>query len=167
MCMAKDAAMVMVNNAIAMAKEKDDPRYFLTAIRLHKMLYLAQGYMLTVHGVTLFEDEIEAHRCGPYVSTVQFVAVEKGFDAIREPFNRNEYVDLSFRRAAAINTVIERYGSCDLGKLAYVTMNTEPYLRVKQSITDNNKPLIDKDDMKHMSLFEGDKKVIEQGSVFF
>ncbi|MDR1166513.1 MAG: DUF4065 domain-containing protein [Deltaproteobacteria bacterium] len=65
-----------INSAIAVANwfikmNHDDPSE-LTHLKLHKLLYFAQGWRLAYFNFPLFEDPIEAWKYGPVVSSVYF-----------------------------------------------------------------------------------------------
>ena len=65
MAMLKDVADFFI--ALAQEMAEMDMGDAMTNLRLQKMLYFAQGWMLMRHGTPLFEDSIEAWQYGPVV----------------------------------------------------------------------------------------------------
>lgn len=149
MCMVKDAAMIMVNRSIDLAEEKERREFYLTPVKLHKLLYLAQGYMLSTHNKRLFREDIEAHQCGPYVLGIQFVSAEMGLDLYKQRFQSHEYVLLSPMRMDAIDKVLIHFGDLETDRLVHITKNTQPYLNVYDRI-DVEKPIISVESMRLM-----------------
>lgn len=155
MCLAADVAMTMVNRAIELAETKGDSRYYVNSVKLHKLLYLGQYCMLKHYGRPLFEDEITAHYCGPYVEGIQIIPGERGFDLIRDPFPETEFVPPSIIRQDTINKVLEKYGHYSVDEIIDIVKRTKPYEAVKEDITDSYKPPISLSDMT-----SGDDKLL-------
>ena len=65
MAMLKDVSSFFI--ALAQDMSEMDMGDAMTNLRLQKMLYFAQGWMLTRHGVPLFQESIEAWKLGPVV----------------------------------------------------------------------------------------------------
>ena len=62
-----DVAMKMVNHSIELKKKYGNDAYYMDFVKLHKLMYLAQCAMLANYGRPLFEEQITAYGCGPYV----------------------------------------------------------------------------------------------------
>ena len=82
MCKVADVAMTMVNRSIELAQSTGDENYYMDFVKLHKLLYLGQCAMLSTYDQLLFEEQISAHRCGPYVEGIHFVPGTQGFGKI-------------------------------------------------------------------------------------
>lgn len=149
MCLAADVAMTMVNKSIELAKTKSDSRYYVNSVKLHKLLYLGQYCMLKHYGKPLFEDEITAHYCGPYVEGIQSIPGKRGFGLITEPFSEKEFAPPSIIRLETIDRVLEKYGWYSLNEIIETVKATKPYESVKSQITDTNKPVISLSEMSN------------------
>lgn len=149
MCMSKDVAMQMVNQSIKLAQDNNDEAYYITPIKLHKLLYLGQCYMLSIRKKELFKEEIEAHQCGPYVLGIQSVINEKGFSEYRSPFRDGQYFPISYDRQDAINVILGIFGRYSDNDLVFITRGTKPYTDNCQDVQ-STKPVIAKKAMAEM-----------------
>lgn len=133
MCKSIDAAVAMVNRSIEMAKSNDDRRYYMDSVKLHKLLYIAQCHALSEYNVTLFEEKIEAHRCGPLVRGLDLIPGKCGFDIITKKLNHADFgtIDfpLSFSRKKAIDDVLEKYGTYSTEKIVYLIKGSSAFQR--------------------------------------
>lgn len=109
MCKVADAAMTMANNAIALANEKG-ASYYADFYKLHKLLYYAQGYTLTHYNKKLFEEDIEAHSCGPFIPVLLTLPIIDGFGPIKTLFPEDEICPLTDDRNQAIIHTLRIYG---------------------------------------------------------
>ena len=148
MCKAADVAMTMVNESIRLAEETRDVNYYMDFVKLHKLLYLGQCYMLGIHDRPLFEETVSAHQCGPNVENIHFVPAERGFGVIDTPFSEDDIVRPSLVRIDAIEWVLRNYGNKKTEFLVEYAKSTEPYKKVAAGITDTDKPTISTEDMK-------------------
>ena len=147
MCRAADVAMTMVNRSIALAHKTGNAGYYMDLVKLHKLLYLAQCYMLVNYGRPMFVEQITAHQCGPYVEGIHFVARKRGFDKITYPFSELDFVPPSYRRLEEIDAVLEGFGTWSTAELVQYTKETPAYSAVADAITDEYKPLISQQSM--------------------
>lgn len=83
-------------------------RYPATIHKLNRLVYLVQAEAIATTGEPLFEDRIEAWRCGPVVPAVIHAFGEWGDAAITEPTER---VEVKPDAARLIDSVAEKYGS--------------------------------------------------------
>lgn len=67
MSKALNVAQNLVNLSIEKAKESYDDSYLITFYKMHKLLYYAQGLSLMRNGRTLFDEDIRAYHCGPFI----------------------------------------------------------------------------------------------------
>ena len=147
MCLASDVAMTMVNRSIEMAKTRSNNQYYLDSVKLHKLLFLGQYYMLKHYGRPLFEEEITAHYCGPYVNGIQVIPGTKGFAQIKDPFSEREFVYPSVIRMNIIDRILEKYGQCSAEAIIEIAKETKPYKAVESLITQTYKPVIPLNEM--------------------
>lgn len=82
--------------------------YPATIHKLNRLVYLAQAEAVATTGEPLFEDRIEAWKCGPVVPAVTRAFGEWGDAAITEPI---KHVEVKSDAARLIDSVAERYGS--------------------------------------------------------
>lgn len=126
MCKVRDAAMHMVNASVDLAHL--DEQYYIDFYKLHKLMYYAQGYMITKYHRKLFVESIEAHSCGPFIPAL--LSLHTGFNRITAKYPENEIFPLTGTRIEAINYVLERYGNLSTDELIHLSKDTNPYKRV-------------------------------------
>lgn len=140
MCKVADAAMTMVNKSIELAQANES--FYMDFVKLHKLLYLAQCRMLEQYGRTMFDERITAHQCGPYIEGLHFVPHKRGFDEIKVPFAKHEFVPPSYRRMKVIEQVLEEFGEFSTEGLIQYTKETLAYCAVADKIEEHVKPEI-------------------------
>lgn len=137
MCKARDVAVVMINKSIDLAKEKNDDRYFMDFVKLHKLLYLGQCFILSRYGMRLFEDSISAHRCGPYVDGIGFIPAEYGFETLKEKITKSRngmpFLPISYSRAETVDFILGKYGTRTTDEIVLITKGTSAYAAYKGS----------------------------------
>lgn len=156
MCCSLDAGMAMVNMSIDLAKK--DPSYYMDSMKLHKLLYLSQYAMLQAYSCRMFADKITAHRCGPYVDGIKRIPAQRGFGLLKRYFDseQDDFVPPSVARLDILKQVLESHGKKNTDELAKYTKATGPYQKVKDQITEDNKPEITLNSMKEfISLSQG------------
>lgn len=135
MCMARDVAVVMINKSIDLAEEKNDDRYFMDFVKLHKLLYLGQCFILSRYGMRLFEDDISAHRCGPYVDGIGFIPAEYGFEALKKKIAKSKsgmpFLPISYSRAETVDFILGKYGTNTTDEVVLITKETKAYAAYK------------------------------------
>lgn len=67
MSKALNVAQNLVNLSIERAEETSDNSYLITFYKMHKLLYYAQGLSLIKNGRVLFDEDIHAYHCGPFI----------------------------------------------------------------------------------------------------
>lgn len=135
MCKARDVAVVMINKSIDLAKEKNDDRYFMDFVKLHKLLYLGQCFILSRYGMCLFEDNISAHRCGPYVDGIGFIPAEYGFEPLKKKITKSKsgipFLPISYSRAETVDFILGKYGINTTDEVVLITKETKAYAAYK------------------------------------
>lgn len=149
MCQASDIAMTMINKSIELARTEYNSSYYMDFVKLHKLMYLAQCYMLSQYDSLLFEDRIVAHQCGPYVEGIHFIPKMRGFQKILKPFPLRSFVLPSYRRINVIDFAVKNAGKFSRDTLIQYTKSTAPYRLVEAEITDTFKPEITVESMKN------------------
>lgn len=79
-----------------------------TIHKLNRLVYLAQAEAIATTGKPLFEDRVEAWRCGPVVPTVAHAFGGRDDTVITEPI---EHVEVEPNAVRLIDSVAEKYGS--------------------------------------------------------
>ena len=145
MCKVADAAKLMINHAIDLAKRTNDPRYYADFYKLHKLLYYAQGYMLTHYGKHLFEEDVEAHNCGVLIPKLLDLPID--YDAITKKFDENDILPLTSDRVEAIDHTLSRYGSMSKDELVNQCRNDPVYRKCASAGSPEGKTVIPKETM--------------------
>lgn len=131
MCMARDVAVAMINRSISLAEEKNDRRYLMDFVKLHKLLYLGQCYILSQYDMCLFEDEISAHHCGPYVEGIGFVPAEHGFGLLESKIEKIEngipFLPISYTRSETVDFVLKKFGTKTTDEVVEIAKETVAY----------------------------------------
>lgn len=152
MCMAIDAAMMMVNKSVDFARDKNDPRYYLDFMKLHKLLYLAQCCMLARSNKPLFKETITAHMCGPYIEGISAIPAKCGFGAIKERLDERQFWPVSSGNREIIELVLEQFCDMSTEALTDMTKKSTAYSRYANEVTEINKPRISKAAMKQTGI---------------
>lgn len=110
-----DIAVAMINRSVDLATENDDPRYYMDYIKLHKLMYLGQCYLLSQYNMRLFEENIEAHDDGPHVDGIVGIPGFCGFDKIKAKIMDDDKVGtcilpLSYFRNETVDIILAKYG---------------------------------------------------------
>lgn len=128
MCKVADVARVMVNHSIDYAYNKNDPRYYIDFYKLHKLLYYAQGYMLTHYKQYLFEEDIEARECGPYIPALISLPLG-GQSIIKTKFPDGLIsIPLDLNRIMAIDCTLMKYGTLTKDDLVHQSVHDKVYI---------------------------------------
>lgn len=144
MCKAVGVAIVMINKSVDLADAKKEKDYLLDFVKIHKLLYLAQCYMLYKYNKPLFDEEITAHYCGPYVDGISCFRAEYGNKKID---NKVDFLPLPPDMTEAIEIVLTKYGLMNADNLVKETKQTTAYVKQAALISDFFKPLITREDM--------------------
>jgi uncharacterized phage-associated protein len=147
MCRAADIAIAMVNGSIEKARTTGDSRYYMDYVKLHKLMYLGQCYMLGRYGRKLFRDTITAHYCGPYIEGIPFIQGSRGFGLIKVPYDEEEFLAPTIFGQATIEWVLKEHGTKSTEELIDFTKDTFAYIEAVGSLTDDHKPTISIENM--------------------
>lgn len=156
MCKASDAAMAILKKSLTLVVEKNTDEYYMDFVKLHKLLFLAQCYMLALYEKPLFEENIYAHCCGPYIDGIGFVPAKYGFSEIKDLPDSEQtiYYPLSIIREEAVDAVLAQYGKLNTDQIVKTIKEMPTYQRYAKDC--DKKPIILHDDMAKIghSLFE-------------
>jgi uncharacterized phage-associated protein len=110
----------------------------ITQMRLHKLLYYAQGWSLLVNAEPLFPDPIEAWRHGPVVATLR-PALRQYEDSTIPPPEGWTGGRLTSKERALIASVWEAYKGCSAARLRSMTHNELPYLEARGNLPEESR----------------------------
>lgn len=150
MCKVRDVALAVLQKSIRLAIEKKDERYYMDYVKLHKLLYLGQCMVLAQYNLTLFNERITAHHCGPYIQDeLDFVTAAYGFEEIktlRGPDGKEPIIlPLPVLRDEIVNKLLDTFGTYTTGDIVKMSKQTVAYTRHRGNY--DNKPVICPDDM--------------------
>lgn len=120
----------------------------LTPMKLQKLCYYVQAiYMATHDGEQLFEEDFEAWTYGPVISALYQEYKDYGWRSIQQEF---EFPELEPEKVDFIQQIVEAYGRYDGAALITMTHREEPWLYVRQGLseTEGSNALISKDSIK-------------------
>lgn len=120
-----EVAESFLKKSIELAKE--DPRYYMDFVKLHKLMYLGQCYINYHYGMNLFEEKIMAMDVGPYIKGIEQVVVNCGFGEIKNIDELKKYVlqmPLSFTRNETVDYILNVYGHYNTDEIVRISKNT-------------------------------------------
>ena len=118
----------------------NDEEYYMDYVKVHKLMYLGQCYLKYERDMDLFEEDVFALSCGPYIDKIELVAGCCGFDKIKnvdelkesifsfKPFSTIEF-PLSISRNETCDVILDKFGKLTTDELVFLTKNTEAYKR--------------------------------------
>lgn len=146
MCMAIDAAIYM-SNKIVDIYQSGKKEYQADFFKIHKLLYIAQGIMLSVYNHSLFKEEISAHTCGVYVGGLDTFYEMVGIQNIENKIN-DDLILLTPERKRVLDYVAEKYGMIKRDELISKTKEHQVYIDAYKTAKDGkSKPTIFTDDL--------------------
>lgn len=150
MCKAADVAIEFIDRSIDLWERNDDSNYLLDYVKLHKLMYLGQCYIMSLYKLKLFEDKISAHRCGPYVDGIDFVPAYCGFGKIKKKIDKSivklAFLPISYTRKETVEYILNCYGKYSTDEIVKISKDTYAYKKVFEQES-NDKPLIPDDDI--------------------
>lgn len=161
MCKVRDVALAVLQKSIKLASERKSAQYYMDYVKLHKILYLGQCLVLSQYGITLFNENISAHHCGPYIEEeLDFITAAYGFEPIRTLVDRKGhepvFLPLPALRNEIVDNLLDKVGAETTETIVKMTKNTTAYLKHKEDLDD--KPIITIEDMtqvgKELSLLQ-------------
>lgn len=90
----------------------------VTPMQLLKLVYVAHGYMLGLHGRPLLDESVEAWQYGPVVRSVYDAVKQYRSDPVRDIFVPR-VVPLDYDESSVLNRVAQTYG-----KATGITLST-------------------------------------------
>ncbi len=150
MSKALNVAQNLVNLSIERAEETSDNSYLITFYKMHKLLYYAQGLSLIENGRVLFDEDIHAYRCGPFIEELSDFLLTNIDNPVTKKF---ETAILSKDDMSILEKVILFRGQLDGRALGIETKNRDAW---KKTIKKGDKTVILVQDIKNdvSTLFE-------------
>ena len=150
MCKVRDVALAVLQKSIRLAIEKPDDNYYMDYVKLHKLLYLGQCMVLSQYGITLFNEPITAHHCGPYIQNeLDFITATYGFEEIKTLRTRDgrepAIVPLPILRDEIVNKLLDKYGKYSTADIVRLSKQTSAYTRHQGKFA--TQPIISYEDM--------------------
>jgi uncharacterized phage-associated protein len=160
MCKVADAAMTMVNRSIDLEGQYNNPNYYTDFYKLHKLLYYAQGYMLSHYHLHLFEEPILAHNCGPFIN--ELLDLPLSYEAITTRFPEDQIFPLTPNRVDAIDYALKHYGTKSRDELVNLSKSDFLYKKYHAQGQSEDKNVIACEDMeKAADIFDPQREKAE------
>lgn len=145
-----DIAAFMLNRSIDLAKDKNDERYYMDYIKLHKLLFLGQCYLLYKYGEHLFYEDVIANDDGPYIdSLTNIVPGVCGFGPITRKIAPREFrcdtIAPTVYQLEAIDEMLSLYGPHSTFAVVTMTKALNAYkesIAQPQNSTFDGRPII-------------------------
>lgn len=142
-----------------MADVRDVARYVLSkqapmsAMKLQKLVYYAQGWHLAYEGEPLFESRIEAWANGPVVR--ELYSAHRGlFHVHGNTFGPCDEGLLMPGEIETIDAVLDAYGDMDAHQLSNLTHNERPWIEARQGVADGERGDTEIDAATMMEFFD-------------
>jgi len=100
----------------------------ITNLKIQKLLYYAQGAHLAIHGVSLFQEKIEAWTHGPVVPDVYHELKKFGSTSIQVDGMCDAFDRLNEKEQSVVNEVYDVYGQYSAWKLRDMTHQEPPWV---------------------------------------
>jgi uncharacterized phage-associated protein len=113
---------------VELARSAEEPDV-LTPMRVHKLLYYAQGWALATLGRPLFDGRIEAWKYGPVVPALRTAVRRTAEPVTLEQIGGGE---LSPADRAFVDAVWARYGEFSASQLFRMTHAEPPWMQARQ-----------------------------------
>jgi len=126
MSKAIDIANNLINLSIDEAS-KNQPGYFMDFYKVNKLLYIAQEQMLEKYDCPLFDDDIYALSCGPYIYACEKIYDQNKLNPIR--IKIDNVSELIPEKKDVLLEVLKKYGHNTRQQLGDATRNTSPYTK--------------------------------------
>lgn len=124
-----DVAVKLLEESIKLGK--NDPRYYMDFVKLHKLMYLGYCSLSYLYNLELFEESITANNDGPYIAGLNAVPAFCGFGKIVSVADLKEYkltLPLSFSRNEICELILKQYGMFDTNEVVNISKNTFAYM---------------------------------------
>lgn len=154
--MAIDAAIYITNKIIDIKHSTHDTNYTVDFFKVHKLLYFAQGLMLSYYDYPMFKEDISAHTCGVYVGGLDSFYENVGTQEITKKIEDTIINLLTPERRMVLDYIAIKYGNIDRDKLIKDTQKHEIYRKAyDKTVEGHPKPIISKEEIQ--SYFYGHK----------
>lgn len=106
---------------------KEEPKYYMDFVKLHKLMYLGQCFINYHYGINLFEETIMAMDDGPRIDGIELVVGKCGFGEIKNIEDLERYLPfaLSMLRQETVDYILNTYGQYSTDEMVKVVKNTK------------------------------------------
>ncbi len=136
MCKAADIAKLTISYGIEFKESMSDEKFLMDFYKVNKLLYLAQGCYLAKYGEKIFEEDIYAYPCGPYIKELEFIFNDWEYEPITKHYDF-VFTIPSLIRDYLKNFILE-YGIYDKQILGITTKKQSPWKEAICDSTDYN-----------------------------
>lgn len=152
-----DIAINLLDKSIQRGKE--DERYYMDFVKLHKLIFLGQCYHRYVWDIDLVDNNIVMREDGPYINGLNSVVAYCGFDEIKNIDELKREIGFYFPvtplRNETCDFILDNFGRLSTMDLVKLTKQTDIF---KKMIGCNNS-VVNNDSIYNTgaTLFEKDK----------
>lgn len=147
-------------------KGKQDANYYMDYVKLHKIMYLGQCYMLYKYGINLFDEYIIARKEGPYIDGLDAITAVFGFEDIKsiDGLEKHTYIDMIIPalRGETCDLMVNIFGKYSTEEIVKLSKNTlayqESYVHEKNNIISSKDLMIKTGEI----LFNVNEKELEE-----
>lgn len=130
----------VANEFIRLAQLQDKQ---LTNMQLQKLVFIAQGYFLAIHGIPLHFHNTHAWQWGPVIPKLYKSLQKYGSDFVTETLETIDKIEPETKEADIIKAVLDNYGHYSGGQLSALTHRpntpwSKTWEKDKFSIIDND-----------------------------
>jgi uncharacterized phage-associated protein len=112
------SSLLVANRFLDLAKQKNDS---LTPMQLIKLVYIAHGWMLGMHGRPLIKDEVQAWQYGPVIQNLYNVIKNFRSQPVVGPLETNDNNDLDETESDIVDQTYNLYGHYSGPALSRIT----------------------------------------------
>jgi len=127
-----DVAIALLEKSIQRAKE--DHRYYMDFVKLHKLIFLGQCYHRYIWDMNLVREDIIIREDGPYIKGLNTVVAYCGFGKIDDICKLKRKVGLYFPmttlRDETCDFILDNFGMLSTMDLVKLTKKTESYKKM-------------------------------------
>ena len=127
-----DVAIAFLTKSIERGKE--DKRYYMDFVKLHKLIFLGQRYHRFVWDMDLVNDNVLINEAGPYINGLNAVVAYCGFGEIEdiEELKRKQgfYLPMTLLRDETCDYILDHFGALTTIELVRLTKKLDVYQRM-------------------------------------
>lgn len=127
-----DVAIAFLTKSIERGKE--DSRYYMDFVKLHKLMFLGQCYHRYIWDMDLVEESILMDDAGPYINGLNAVVAYCGFGEIEdiEKLKKKQgfYWPMTLLRDETCDFILDNFGTLTTMELVKLTKSLDAYQRM-------------------------------------